>query len=161
MCRSALKVSEVDLAAAKSHVDQFKEISQASEAALVALNPTFDECKAPSEASIVRHEVSLSFSKISSEKIWISCQSEIKSLQECLENGSKELAEIRAKFDEQQKAFEAERTAWIIDKKTLEDTNVDLSTSEKQTESDRNSREQQLSALEERAKVSYKVLYSF
>ena len=78
-----------------------------------------------------------------------------------MENGSKELAEIRGKFNEQQKALEAERTAWINDKKTLEDTNVDLSTSGKQTESDRNSREQELSALEERAKVSFKVFYSF
>ena len=77
------------------------------------------------------------------------------------ENGSKELAEIRAKFNKQQKALEAERTAWIDDKKTLEDTIVDLSTSGKQTESDRNSREQELSALEDRAKVSFKVFYSF
>ena len=68
-CRSALKVTEVDLVAAKTHVDQFKEISQASEAALVVLNTTFDEYKASSEASIVRHEVSLSFSKISCKKI--------------------------------------------------------------------------------------------
>ena len=82
-------------------------------------------------------------------------------MQERLANGSKELAEIRAKFNEQQKAFETERTAWINDKKTLEDTIVDLSTSEKQTENDRNSREQELNALEERAKVSYKLLYSF
>ena len=42
-------------------MDQFKEISQASEAALVALNTTFDEYKASSEASIVHSEVSLSF----------------------------------------------------------------------------------------------------
>src|SRR6266542_2393755 len=51
------------------HVDQFKEISQASEAALVVLNMTFDEYKALSEASIVRHEVSLAFSKIFCKKI--------------------------------------------------------------------------------------------
>lgn len=55
--RSALKVAEVDLIAARSHKDQFQEISQASEAALVALNATFDEYKVSSEASISRYEV--------------------------------------------------------------------------------------------------------
>ncbi len=55
--RSALKIAEVDLTSARSHKDQFQEISQASEAALVALNATFDEYKASSEASIARYEV--------------------------------------------------------------------------------------------------------
>jgi nucleoprotein TPR len=55
--RSALKVAEVDLIAAKSHRDQFQEISQANEAALVALNATFDEYKESTEASIARYEV--------------------------------------------------------------------------------------------------------
>jgi len=54
--RSALKVTEVDLASAKSHRDQYQEISQATEAALSALNSTFDEFKASSEAQIARHE---------------------------------------------------------------------------------------------------------
>jgi nucleoprotein TPR len=52
-----LKVAEVDLAAARSHKEQFQEISQASEAALAALNTTFDEYKTSSEAQIARHEV--------------------------------------------------------------------------------------------------------
>jgi len=55
--RSALKVAEVDLAAARSHKEQFQEISQASEAALAGLNTTFDEYKTSSEAQIARHEV--------------------------------------------------------------------------------------------------------
>ena len=70
-----------------------------------------------------------------------------------MEQGAKELAEIRSKLNEQQKSFESERIAWINDKKTLEDTIVDLSTSEKQTENDRNSREREIRELEERAKV--------
>jgi len=70
-----------------------------------------------------------------------------------MEQGTTEFAEIRGKLNEQQKSFEAERIAWINDKKTLEDTIVDLTTSEKQTESDRNFREQELKDLEERAKV--------
>lgn len=52
-----LKVTEVDLAAARSHRDQYQEISQASEAALASLNSTFDEYKASSEAQIARQEV--------------------------------------------------------------------------------------------------------
>ena len=59
--RAALKITEVDLTAAKSHRDQYQEISQASEAALSALNTTFDDYKASSEASITRHEVSFQF----------------------------------------------------------------------------------------------------
>jgi len=74
-------------------------------------------------------------------------------MQERLEQTSKELAEIRVQYNDAQKSFEAERTAWINDKKTLEDTIVDMSTSEKHSESDRNSREQELRNLEDRAKV--------
>ena len=52
-----MKVAEVDLAAARSHVQQFQEISQANEAALAALNATHDEYKASSEAQLVKYEV--------------------------------------------------------------------------------------------------------
>ncbi|KAF8903177.1 hypothetical protein CPB84DRAFT_810991 [Gymnopilus junonius] len=132
--RSSLKVTEVDLAAARSHRDQFQEISQANEAALAALNTTFDEYKASSEAQIAHFE------------------SEHKALQERLDQANKELSEIRTQYNGVQKSFEAERTAWINDKKTLEDTIVDLSNSEKTSESDRSSREQDLRSLEERVK---------
>jgi len=76
-------------------------------------------------------------------------------MQERLEQTSKELAEIRAQHNDAQKSFEAERTTWISDKKTLEDTIVDMSTSEKHSESDRSSREQELRSLEDRAKVRW------
>ncbi|KIM43182.1 hypothetical protein M413DRAFT_9931 [Hebeloma cylindrosporum] len=132
--RSALKVAEVDLVSARSHRDQYQEISQASEAALVGLNTTFDEYKRSTEAQIARHE------------------SETQALQERLEQTSKELAEVRAQHNDAQKSFEVERITWISDKKTLEDTIVDMSTSEKHSESDRSSREQELRNLEERAK---------
>jgi len=52
-----LKVAEVDLSAARTHKEQFQEISQASEAALAALNTTFDEYKTSTETQIARHEV--------------------------------------------------------------------------------------------------------
>ena len=52
-----MKVAEVDLSAARTHKEQFQEISQASEAALAALNTTFDEYKTSTETQIARHEV--------------------------------------------------------------------------------------------------------
>ena len=87
--------------------------------------------------------------------IWINIalQSECKSLQRRLEETNTELLQIRAQHNESQKSFETERTAWINDKKTLEDTIVDMSTSEKHTESDRSSWEEGVRTLEERAKV--------
>ena len=57
------------------------------------------------------------------------------------------------KYTELQKTFETERNAWTNDKKTLEDTIVDMSTSEKHSESDRTSREGEVRQQEERAKV--------
>lgn len=55
--RSALKVAEVDLITARSHVQQFQEISQASESALAMVNASHDEYKTSTEAQIARHEV--------------------------------------------------------------------------------------------------------
>jgi nucleoprotein TPR len=49
---ASLKVAELDLAAARSHVQQFKEISQASEEALASLNATYDEYKSTTEAQL-------------------------------------------------------------------------------------------------------------
>ena len=54
---SALKVAQVDLAAARSHVAQFQEISQANEAALASLNQTYDEYRATTEAQLTLREV--------------------------------------------------------------------------------------------------------
>jgi hypothetical protein len=49
---ASLKVAEVDLAAARNHIQQFKEISQASEEALASLNTTHDEYKSTTEAQL-------------------------------------------------------------------------------------------------------------
>lgn len=53
-----------------------------------------------------------------------------------------------------QKTFDTERTAWANDKKTLEGTIFDMSTSEKNVESDRASRESEIRQQEERAKAA-------
>jgi hypothetical protein len=55
--RATLKVAKMDLATATSHVQQFQDISQASESALATLNATYDEYKASTEAQIARLEV--------------------------------------------------------------------------------------------------------
>lgn len=47
-----------------------------------------------------------------------------------------------------------EREAWRDDKKTLEDTIVDLTSSEKHIAEDRSSRDSEIREQEERAKVS-------
>jgi TPR/MLP1/MLP2-like protein. len=61
---------------------------------------------------------------------------------------------LRVTYSEVQRKFEIERNAWTNDKKTLEDTIVDMSTSEKHSESDRTSRESEVRQQEERAKAS-------
>ncbi|KAF8326264.1 hypothetical protein F5887DRAFT_925400 [Amanita rubescens] len=91
------------------HVEQFKEISQASEA-LNHLNSTYEDYKASTEAVIAQHEA------------------------ECA--AVQEAFTIRTRRDELQKALNAERAAWAIDKKTLEDTIIDLGTFERNAETD-------------------------
>jgi nucleoprotein TPR len=49
---TSLNIAEVDLAAARNHIQQFKEISQASEEALASLNMTHDEYKSTTEAQL-------------------------------------------------------------------------------------------------------------
>ncbi|KAF9468627.1 TPR/MLP1/MLP2-like protein-domain-containing protein [Collybia nuda] len=134
--RSTIKVTEVDLATARSHVQQFKEISQANEEALASLHITYDEYKASTEAQLAHHE------------------SEYKALHEKLQAAQDELTQLISKHNDLQKQLESERHAWMNDKKTLEDTIVDMSTSEKHSESDRASRESEVRQQEERAKVA-------
>ncbi|KAF5333006.1 hypothetical protein D9758_015176 [Tetrapyrgos nigripes] len=132
--RSALKVAELDLATARSHVQQFKEISQANETALSDLNNTFDEYKASTEAQIARLE------------------SERAGLEEKLASAQQELASMTSKYNEVQGTYENERVAWTNDKKLLEDMIAELSSSERVSETDRTSRENDLRQQEERAK---------
>ncbi|ESK95244.1 filament-forming protein [Moniliophthora roreri MCA 2997] len=134
--RSKIKVAEIDLATAKGHVQQFQEISQANETALESLNATHDEFKASTEAQIAKYE------------------SEKKALEQRLQEAQQELQQLTSKHNDLQKQFETERTAWVNDKKTLEDTIVDLSTSERMTENDRVARENEVKVQEERAKAA-------
>lgn len=134
--RSALKVTEVDLANAKEHVQQYQEISKASEEALSSLSNTFDEYKASTEAQVARHEA------------------EKKSLEDKLSGLQQELEQVKAKYQELQQAFDTERTAWANDKKLLEGTIVDMSTSERHSEDDKNKWEQDIKTSEQRVKAA-------
>jgi nucleoprotein TPR len=62
-----------------------------------------------------------------------------------------ELTQLQQKSSEQQRIFDAERAAWLQDKKTLEGAIFELTTSEKSSESERASRDDEVRRLEERA----------
>ena len=53
----SLKVAEADLLTARAHVQQFQEISQASETAFLTLTTTYDDYKSTSEAQILQYQV--------------------------------------------------------------------------------------------------------
>lgn len=84
---------------------------------------------------------------------------EYKALEDKLRSVQSETTQFAEKHNELQKTLEIERTAWSNDKKILEDTIVDMSTSEKHSESDRSLRESESRRQEERAAVS--CMYSF
>jgi nucleoprotein TPR len=81
--------------------------------ALNNLNSTYEDYKMSTEAVIARHEA------------------EYAAVQECLQLAQEELMQLKGRQDELQKILNAERAAWVSDKRTLEDTIVDLSTSER------------------------------
>ncbi|PIL22755.1 transporter [Ganoderma sinense ZZ0214-1] len=134
--RSALKVAEVDLATARSHVQQFQDISQANEAALATLNATHDEYKAETEAELERR------------------QSEIQALQEKLRLAEERLNEVTQQNAELQRSFDSERAAWVNEKKELEGTILDMTTSVQHTQSDKSAWEAEIRQLEVRAKAA-------
>ncbi|KAH9974884.1 hypothetical protein BGW80DRAFT_1444514 [Lactifluus volemus] len=134
--RASLKVAEVDLATARSHIQQFKEISQANEEALASLNTTYDEYKSSTEAQLTAS--------------W----GQQETLQNTLKTAERELEETRASLAETKRAFESAREEWQADKKTLEDTIVDMTTAEKNLAEDRLIRESDVHAHEERVRAA-------
>lgn len=80
-------------------------------------------------------------------------QSEIEALQEKLTHAEARVAELAKTNGDLQRQFDNERTAWTNDKRMLEDTIVDLSTSAQSTQSDRSTWEADIKQQEERAKV--------
>ncbi|KAH9955053.1 TPR/MLP1/MLP2-like protein-domain-containing protein [Russula dissimulans] len=136
--RASLKVAEVDLAAARNHIQQFKKFSQASEEELASesLNATHDEYKSTTEAQ-------LSASWAQKEE-----------LQSTLKNVEQELEQARTTLAVTKHVFESAREEWQADKKTLEDTIVDMAAAEKDLAEDRSSRESDARAREERVKAA-------
>ncbi|KAH8980106.1 hypothetical protein EDB92DRAFT_1901586 [Lactarius akahatsu] len=134
--RAALKVAEVDLAAARNHIQQFKEISQASEEALASLSTTHDEYKSTTESQLAAS--------------W----AQQETLQNNLKNAEQELEQARTSLTESKRSFESAREEWLADKKTLEDTIVDFTASEKNLAEDRLTRESDVHAHEERVRAA-------
>ncbi|KAI5123451.1 hypothetical protein M0805_008822 [Coniferiporia weirii] len=134
--RASLKAAEVDLATARGHVQQFQEISQASEAALQSLSSSHDEYKASSETQIAKFEAQQK-----------SLDDKIGSLQE-------ELDRLNGKNADLQQTLERERAAFNQDKKTLEDTIVDITNAGMNSQADQASRESDVREQMERAKVA-------
>lgn len=132
--RAALKVAEVDLANARSHVLQFQEISKANEEALISLNSTYDEFKASTESQIATYE------------------SEQAALREKLDIAQDQSRKGKETLTTIQQNLENERKAWAEDKKLLEDTIADMSSAERNIENARASRQGEIQQLEGRAK---------
>ena len=80
-------------------------------------------------------------------------QSEFSALQAQVQAVQQELAQMTQKHTDLQRTLETERVAWATDRKTLEETIIDMSTSERNSENDRVSRESEVREQEQRARV--------
>ncbi len=74
-------------------------------------------------------------------------------LQEKIRQAEERIAQLTQTNTELQRQFDSDRIAWANDKKTLEDTIVDMSTSAQHSQSDRSSWEVDIKQQEDRAKV--------
>lgn len=81
-------------------------------------------------------------------------QAQQEALQETLKNVEQELEQTRTSLAETKHTFESAREEWHADKKTLEDTIVDIKAAEKNFAEDRLTRESDAQAHEERVRVS-------
>ena len=81
-------------------------------------------------------------------------QAQHESLQETLKNVEQELEQTRTSLAETKHTFESAREEWYADKKTLEDTIVDIKAAEENLAEDRLTRESDAQAHEERVRVS-------
>ena len=118
---------------------------------MISLNTTYDEFKASTESQITMHEVRDKHLLMSIVSHFL-VQSEQTSLRERLETVQIELRESREALATVQQNLESERKAWTEDKKLLEDTIADMSSTERSIESSQASRLGELQQLEQRAK---------
>ena len=81
-------------------------------------------------------------------------QAQQESLQKALKNVEQELEQTRTSLAETKHTFENAREEWQADKKTLEDTIVDIKAAETNLAEDRLTRESDAQAHEERVRVS-------
>jgi len=144
-------MAEVDLEMARVQMDQFKDLSQASEAAFEKINSAYEEYKTATETEMSRREVYISyFLRSLFPKIHVFIQADIQSLQERIRAAEVELATSSERIKELQNQFEEERKALIADKQTLEATIVDMSSSASHAQTDETERMNMMKMFEER-----------
>ena len=80
-------------------------------------------------------------------------QSEIQALQEKLRLAEERLNEVTQQNAEIQRTFDSERAAWVNDKKELEATILDMTTSAQHSQTDKSTWEAEIRHQEQRAKV--------
>ncbi|QRW15125.1 Nucleoprotein TPR [Ceratobasidium sp. AG-Ba] len=107
--RAALKIAEMELAAAREHVEQFKAISEASEQALREHMETWDTYKEEQEALIARKDA------------------DINGLEERLRGLLDDFTKTSSERNQLQRDLEAQRVSSESEKKELEAVIADLS----------------------------------
>ncbi|CAO1622195.1 unnamed protein product [Sympodiomycopsis kandeliae] len=110
--RADLRSAQVEAEQSKSHVEQYQSIAQASEEALAALQATYDQYKASTEASIAQKDAELS------------------SLRERLENVATEITTIQNEASTARQALESQRAEFAAEKRSLEDAIAELGSAE-------------------------------
>ncbi|KZV68448.1 hypothetical protein PENSPDRAFT_735917 [Peniophora sp. CONT] len=132
--RAALKVAEVDLANAREHAETFKSIGRANEEALESLTATHEQYTAATGAQIAQLEADRT------------------ALEQKVERLQREVLESKKVANDAKRSLTKERDAWSSDRKTLEDTIVELSSSEQSAAAVQAARDEEAQAQSGRVK---------
>ncbi|KZV92725.1 hypothetical protein EXIGLDRAFT_836242 [Exidia glandulosa HHB12029] len=134
--RGQLKIAEVDLETARANVEQFREISSASEAALEQVSNTYEQYKAQTEKELADRTATVN-----------SLEQKLAELQESLSVSATRATEL-------QTTLEKERAAFAEDKRTLEDTILEVTNSNSMSSTDREAHANELRQQQERAQLA-------
>ena len=148
----------MDIISLRQHADQYKEIGEASESALAQLMQTHEEYKSNSEAELRKLEVRFLLHRVL-RKCWKGKQTQSKALEGRLASMHDEVKRLTEKNSELQQTLESERASFVQDKKTLEETIVEITESQVNAQTDQTSRESEVREQMERVKVSSFVIY--
>ncbi|GJJ13307.1 hypothetical protein Clacol_007559 [Clathrus columnatus] len=134
--RGSIKLMEMDLESSRTQIEQISNISRASETALEKVNEAYEEYRKSADANLADKE------------------SLLESLRDQLRAKDSELATSNARFNELNQQLESERVTFLHDKKTLEETIVDMSSNAAHVETDEAERVNFIRSIEERAAAS-------